>query len=75
MEPVSPTRSQQTPCQDSHSPLEAAAGRYSHENHPDEFHNIREEEIDEIEEWFRDFVDECSNVRILWLTKPIRENC
>jgi hypothetical protein len=58
--PLSPT-SQQTPCQGSHSPREAAAGRYSHENRPNEFHNIIEKEMDDIEEWFRDFVDECSS--------------
>jgi hypothetical protein len=61
-----------------YSPQEAAAGRYSYENHPNKFHNIMEEEMDEIEEWFRDFVDECSsrgNVRILSLTKPNRVNC
>jgi hypothetical protein len=35
-----------------HSHREAAAGRYSHENHPNEFHNIMDKEMDEIEEWF-----------------------
>jgi hypothetical protein len=58
--PLSPTRSQQRPFQDLYSPRKVAAGRYSYENHRDEFHNIMEKEMDEIEEWFRDLVDECT---------------
>jgi hypothetical protein len=66
--PLSLTRSKQRPCQGSHSSSEAAAARYSHDNYPNEFHNIMEEEMNDIEEWFTDFVDECSSRGECWNT-------